>query len=379
MITMMRCEPSLSWTWTLLSPSPSTSSGTAPRVSGHVAATDFNNDYVFVFGGLTGNAGSPCTNQLWSLAAHDNHGWKQIESATTAADADNAVVGPGPRMYSAAAILYDHFYIMGGWDPGAPKSGGTFLDDVWSFPLSTTAHNDNDDPSPKTVTWNRMQQSLPCGPVSRHAACTVGGGTMIVVHTFRGIVVLTRTNANTNDMEWREQPTTGPAPDGKSMCAMAPLTDTSLLVFGGSTKTQQLSADAHVLDTTTWTWTQLDCSSTDSEHGDGSRPSSPSPRASPCAARLRDNQCVIFGGASLGSDGYQGGAGLQAQGDAWILTVHGDKGTWNRIDTTTASDGSPKPRLAAILTSLNDGSLLLHGGWDPAGETFQDTWILREK
>jgi Kelch motif/Galactose oxidase, central domain len=363
------CERTTSWSWTLI---PRTGDTAAPRVSGHVAVTttnrhNNNNDprVVIVFGGLTGNAGSPCTDKLWTFSSSSSS-----EDGTSASSCWNCIDtlkegGPGPRMYSAAAVLKDTLYVMGGWDPGVPKSGGTFLEDVWCLNLSTMMSQK------QPQQWTKSQQTLPCGPVSRHAACTVGD-TMIVVHTFRGIAVLSRTTGN--ELEWNEQPTTGDAPDGLSMCAMAPLTDTSLLVFGGSTKTQELSADAYVLDTTTWTWNKLDCSSSSS--------SSPSPRASPCAAQIRDNQCLVFGGASLGAGGYQGGAGLQAQGDAWILTVHdGDqkKGTWTRVESeSNNSDNNhgPKPRLAATLCPWKDGGLLLQGGWDPAGETFDDTWIL---
>ncbi|CAB9504955.1 only protein 42 [Seminavis robusta] len=320
----------LAWTWTAVPV------GKAPRVSGHVAATDAKKDRVIVFGGLTGNAGSPCTDQLWTFS--DNKEWSLVKNSGSS--------GPGPRMYSAAAVLHDTLYLVGGWDPGAPKSGGTFLDEIWTLDL--TAEN---------LEWKKEESNtLPCGPVSRHAACTVGDDTL-VVHTFRGVVVLT------SDGEWKEQETSGEAPEGLSMCAMSPLTDTSLLVFGGSTQTQQLSADAFVLDTKTWEWTKLDCSS-----------AGPSPRASPSAAHIGDNQCVIFGGASLGDGGYQGGAGLQAQGDAWVLTVDGSKCVWEKIETSNG----PKPRLAASLCSASsDSGLLLQGGWDPAGETFEDTWILQ--
>ena len=151
------------------------------------------------------------------------------------------------------------------------------------------------------------------------------------------------------------------------MCAMTPLSDSTLLLFGGSTKAQQLSSDAFVLDTNTWEWVKL------SVDDDGERPSA---RASPCAARCGDHQAVVFGGASLGSGGYEGGAGLQAQGDTWLLAVGDDrKAHWDRIGVS--GDDSPHARLAATLSEQGEKtSLVLQGGWDPKGETFEDTWVL---
>ena len=89
---------------------------TAPRVSGHVAVTDRDHGRVLLFGGLTGSAGSPCTDQLWTTAAapkdgNDDASWHLVDAKT----------GPGPRMYAASAILGDSMYVMGGWDPGEPK------------------------------------------------------------------------------------------------------------------------------------------------------------------------------------------------------------------------------------------------------------------
>jgi len=305
--------------------------GAAPRVSGHSVATGAN-DRIFLFGGLTGNAGSPCTKDLWM---HEKNGeWKK----SAVADA-----GPGPRMYSAAAMLNNDLYLLGGWDPGAPKSGGTFLEDVWRL-------------NGETLKWSLMEDKLPCGPVSRHAACAVGD--KIVMHTFRGVCTF-------DGETWTEQATTGEAPEGLSMCAMTPLSDSSLLVFGGSTKTQQLSSDAFVLDTSTWEWTKLE---TDSD--------GPSPRGSSNAAQCGDHEAVVFGGASMGASGYEGGAGLQAQDDTWLLTVgDNDKACWDRIEFS--GDG-PSARLAATLSPTVDQGLLLQGGWDPKGETFDDTWILKK-
>lgn len=69
----------------------------------------------------------------------------------------------------------------------------------------------------------------------------------IIVHTFRSTIVCDGDSV-------LEQPTTGESPIGFSMCAAAALDEHDMLIFGGSTKEQGMTADAYVLDTRTWAW-----------------------------------------------------------------------------------------------------------------------------
>lgn len=311
----------LGWSWKALN----TCTG-GPRVSGHTACrVDDDSDRVLLFAGLTGPAGSPVTDDLWSYKGGT---WGPVEFKT----------GPGPRMYSASAVSGESLYQFGGWNPGEPGSGGAFLDDVWRFDLNTGE-------------WTELE-AMPCGPVSRHTACTVGD--MIIVHTFRGVLVLKQ------DGKLTEQETTGEAPEGLSMCAVAPVGNSGMWLFGGSTKTQALSSDTYILDTDTWIWTKL--STTDG----------PSARATPCAASVDDSSCVMFGGASLGEGGYEGGAGLIAQDDTWICSVAGGDAKWEKV-----LSGGPQARIAATLTPLGAANFLLQGGYDPATKgTFEAPWVL---
>ena len=148
MLTMMMIAAS-----SLTLPTWTTSTTTAPKVSGHATAVDLSTGNVLVFAGLTGSAGSPCTNDLWS---YDGAAWQKL---------DTIGEGPGPRMYSAAATLGQNLYVFGGWDPEAPGSGGTFKDDVWKLHLPT-------------LTWTQLDP-MPCGPVSRHVACPVGAHVVV--------------------------------------------------------------------------------------------------------------------------------------------------------------------------------------------------------
>eukprot|EP00908_Phaeocystis_cordata_P025202 Transcript_7650.p1 GENE.Transcript_7650~~Transcript_7650.p1 ORF type:complete len:347 (-),score=93.41 Transcript_7650:264-1241(-) len=309
--------------------SPSTwSPGVAvgPRVSGQAAAVDANGR-VLAYGGLTNGAGSPTTNELW---AYDKSVWTKIESSG----------GPGQRMYAASAVLGDKFFLFGGWDPEAPGTGGSFLDESWRLDL-------------KTLEWAQLT-ALPGGPVSRHTACSVGD--KIVIQTFRGTVLC-------DGEAVVEQPTTGEAPLGFSMSAAAPLGEHEMLLFGGSTKNQGMTADAYVLDTRTWAWRKLTAAG-----------AAPTPRGSACAAAVDDNTCVVFGGAGLGGGGYAGGAGLTPFDETWTIKVEGDNAVWTRLDL----GAPPAPRVAASLSRLSSGELLLHGGWTPTTkETFEESHVLK--
>lgn len=323
-------SPTNSWAWSSLS-SPQATLAAAPHVSGHSVAT-VAPDRILLFGGLTGSAGSPVTNDLWCFTTDDQE-WKPLMTANE---------GPSRRMYAASAVLNDHFYVTGGWDPGAPGSGGVFLEDVWKLCLTT-------------MEWTKEAKPMPCGPVSRHSACTLGDGDNIVVHTFRGTLV--------HDGNFlREQRTTGETPEGLSMCAMIPMGDDSLILVGGSTKTQALSNDVYLLNTVSWEWRKMRC-----EPGTG-----PAPLASPCGSSIDPKRCVLFGGATLNTSGYQGGAGLRAKDQTWLLTLEGDDWvTWTEVDN------GPEGRVAASLSPLAGGKFVLQGGWDPTTKsTFDTPWIL---
>jgi hypothetical protein len=121
----------------------------------------------------------------------------------------------------------------------------------------------------------------------------------------------------------------------------------------------------------TWKWTKLQ------PVGD----IKPSARASPCGAPVpgRTNQAIIFGGASIGSEGYEGGKGLMPLNDTWLATVDKDARTieWKQI----CKDGDcPEARLAATLTFIygeGGNRWLLSGGYDSTSKkTYGDPWIL---
>jgi hypothetical protein len=308
---------------------------------------------ILLFGGLTGPAGSPCTDDTWHWK---DDSWTLLEQQQQQQQGSDDAARPRVRMYAASAVLGGKLFLFGGWDPGAPGSGGEFLDDIWAF-------------DPVASKWQLLDIRLPY-PVSRHAACTVSAAGeesgSIIIHTYKGILVFKDGTVGATLVE--KQTTGDDVPDGLSMCAMSPLgtTTNSILLFGGSTKTQQLSQDSYVLDCKKWVWTKLSC---DSENN------VPPPLASACAAPLDDDQQVLlFGGASIGPTGYEGGMGLIPQDGTWHLTVKGNEAIWEAIKTTTKPEG----RLAASLCPIGPTSFLLQGGYDPLEKkTFGEPWILK--
>jgi len=315
----------------------------APKVSGHATARHADGS-IYLYGGLTGSAGSPCTDEVWR---YDTDGaWLRLEPKNA---------GPGRLMYAAAVCVDDVLHVIGGWHPGEPGSGGTFDDAVWRLDL-------------QTLEWTESEHRVPGGPVSRHSACVLDddhtGSPMVVCHTFRpgADAVLVSTDGAAT---FRPQPTTG-APEGLSMCASCAVGTSRMLVFGGSTREQKMSSDAYLLDAATWTWTKLE-----------SPGAGPTPRASSCAAAVGDDTVVVFGGAGIAGDGYQGGKGLCGRDETWLLRID-DNNTahWTQLEEE-AQEATPGARVAASLEPLGDGTYLLSGGWDPASkETFGDAWRL---
>ena len=362
--------PVSSWTWS----SSRQLDNIGPKVSGHsciVAST--NPDKLLLFGGLTGSSGSPTTADLWKYEHEDGDSTSSIGDGSSASRKRwdllprkmQGISRPGKRMYSASAVLagdntqHESFYLFGGWDPEEPGSGGKFLDDIWRFSLETNK-------------WDLCSAVLPF-PISRHSACAIGPDE-IVIYTHKGILLF---SFDGRDWSVSEQPTTGDGPDGFSMCATCGISNGSssaelgqdLLVFGGSTQTQELSSATYVLCTQSWTWRKLLVVDDDT----------PAPLASSCASSIigRDNQCVIFGGATLGE------TGLIPQRDTWLLTVNGDSAEWKKIAVGGGDDDDdscrPEGRVAASLTAIGDG-IVLQGGWDPVTkETYDQTWILSDK
>eukprot|EP00581_Thalassiosira_minuscula_P013730 CAMPEP_0183729418 /NCGR_PEP_ID=MMETSP0737-20130205/30220_1 /TAXON_ID=385413 /ORGANISM="Thalassiosira miniscula, Strain CCMP1093" /LENGTH=329 /DNA_ID=CAMNT_0025961595 /DNA_START=147 /DNA_END=1136 /DNA_ORIENTATION=+ len=319
------------WSW-----NPSTSSTKAPRVSGQSTGTirEKTNGGVLLFGGLTGAAGSPTTNDLWRFDPTHQE-WTALQSSVKDA------ATPRVRMYAASATLGSKFYIFGGWDPMEPGSGGEFLNDVWSFDWTTE-------------TWSEETARLPF-PVSRHAAATVNDD-MIIIHTYKGILIF-------KDGEISEQATEGDAPDSLSMCAMTAIGH-KVVIFGGSDKNQRMSSELYVLDTNNWTWSKLE---------NQCKEDGPTAMASPCIAVLNKDKCIVFGGAGLAPSGYEGGFGLMPKDDTWLCTISEKVVEWEQIELDTKPEG----RVAASLNVLGEGKFLLQGGYDPVSKaTFEQPWIL---
>lgn len=294
-----------------------------PKVSGHATASDATS--LMLFGGLKDGAGSPTTNELWK---YDGNVWSLID----------AHVGPSPRMYAASAMVGDDFLVFGGWDPLADQSV-MFKQDTWKYDT-------------KESNWSRIAD-MP-EPLSRHCACTVGDD-MVVIQTHKGTLVYKNGNI-------LAQETIGPAPEGLSMCSIAPLGDHKVVIFGGSSRTQDMSNKVYILDTDTWSWERPPMKGV-----------VPLPRAGACMTGIGRNRFIVNGGAGVAQEGYNHGKGLIPYDDTHTLNVHDDGVYWARW----LMPDTPNGRVAASLDIVNSRPML-HGGWNPTSKaTFDDTWTFR--
>ena len=197
--------------------------GKGPKVSG-AASASLKDGRVLLWGGL-----DEARNAVDGLYAFEDGAWTPVETTG---------FKPQKAMYAAAATQSlvgtsgkEEFVVCGGWDPGEKGSGGSFSDAVHALDVNK-------------LEWQK-DDPLPCGPVSRHAAATVGGSAegRIYIHAFRDGVV--RRDACGIA---KSHKTTGQGPESLSMCAVAPVGDAGLLVVGGATKNGEFSDRAYVLD-----------------------------------------------------------------------------------------------------------------------------------
>mmetsp|Transcript_28788 Transcript_28788/g.84366 ORF Transcript_28788/g.84366 Transcript_28788/m.84366 type:complete len:358 (+) Transcript_28788:21-1094(+) len=328
-----------------------------PPRSGHLATSD-SNGRVHLFGGYAeigagGAVKRDPVSDSWTWT--EEGGWMRRDEGTAEGGAR-----PQPRLASAGGILGDELLVFGGWDPRPAGTGGVIVADVWAQCLETGK-------------WSRLEADMPRGPTSRHVACVVGN--TLVVHTFRCADAVLVWDATKRRL--MEQPTSGTSPSSRGLHTAAALDGSRMVVFGGADKSGAMCADAFVLDTSTWHWTRLD-------PGTG-----PTARAGSCAAQVAEGQILIFGGAERAPSGQ----GLVARGDAWLLDVkpgaHASK--WNLVVGDDAAEeggvqrDAPLPRNAASLTRVRSGGadladakdmLVLHGGWNPFVQTYDDTWVM---
>ena len=249
-----------------------------PRVSGHASAVV--GEHLYVFGGLLG--GSLTSDELWR---YDGNQWNAIQN--------KGPTWPTRRMHAAMASAEGSLYIFGGWDPYAANE--KIKRDVWEY-------------NTHTKRWRELT-SMP-HTASQHAACVVED--RVVLHTCRGTLVLV-------DGRVQEQRTRGHGPYGRLSCACSPL-GRHMFVFGGTNCTRQVTNEAHLLDTKTWTWTRLE------NVGDV-----PPARAGACAAELGDKSCLVFGGASICPDDTSG-VHPRSRNDTYVVTVTDGHAKWIRVE-----------------------------------------------
>mgnify|MGYP001176178212 CR=1 FL=1 len=296
-----------------------------PKISGHT--TSSIDGKIYLHGGLTGSAGSEVTNDFW---LYDNFVWNKIPFDG---------VNPSPRMYSASSILDGNFYLFGGWDPETKGSGGSFKSDVWKYNI-----------------YNNSWEELACmdETVSRHCAETVND--KIVIHSFRNTLVLKNDKIHV-------QETTGEKPNGLSMCCSATIGN-KMFIFGGSNKEMMINDCLYILDTDIWNWEKIKVKSIKGVSGAS-------------MVKYDDKSLLVFGGAYLSQNGYNGGKGLIPSNELFKV-YENEKGEY--LCSTYDTFDRPEARVANSMNLINnDGTsiIVMHGGWSPITmDTFDETWMI---
>lgn len=302
-----------------------------PR-SGHAAAplpTEHTHD-VIIFGGYKEDPSlkREATNEAW-LFSEKAGKWTPVKYAGNEQ--------PRVRLVSQAAVVENYLYIIGGWDPGHKQDGGSILDDVWKLDLNTYHWSE------LTLKGEKLM------PLSRHQAVAVGS--QIFIHTHRNAEDLLVLEGDSVSKMAIAGPSGSPALRGlHSMTAV----DGNLYIYAGAPKEGGMLGDIWEVDLANQTWKELD--------PDGQVPHV---RCSHAAAATGKN-IICFGGSY-----YKDTGGLQPLNDLFMYDPRAGLWKWPAKEVS-----SPRPRNAHSLTPLQNGRLLMHGGWDPFKLSYNDTFLL---
>lgn len=295
---------------------------------------------VLIFGGYTETDSKQreACNETWAFSSATGV-WQQLQ--TTGGP-------PRVRLAAQAVRVGSEVFVIGGWDPGHKQDGGEFLSDIWALDLASREW--------RQVQLNQQGEQLP--PISRFQAVAMGDD--IYIHTHRNTqdILKLSTAAAPDGLELTSVPVAAPegAPFSRGLHSLTAVGD-SLYLFGGAPKSGGMLNDLWRLDTAAerLEWQQLSPSGT-----------APHPRCSHTAVAV-GSDIVFHGGSYYKEDG----SGLQPLDDTFVLNTEKLEWQWPEVN-----DAKPAARNAATAALLPDGRILLHGGWYPFKETYNDTWIL---
>ncbi|KAK9839199.1 hypothetical protein WJX81_000851 [Elliptochloris bilobata] len=326
---------SLSWQEIALAPEDRPA---LPR-SGHcmVALPAEHADDVLLFGGYTEDSelNKEAANDAWVLRLAEGR-WQRVQYAD----------GPVPRvrLAAAAAVVGDTMWLMAGWDPGHKRDGGEILADLWALDLSTWA-------------WRQVQPQGEAMPViSRFQAVVIGPS--VYIHTHRSLLdILVLDVADPAAPKLALRPVTGTegTPMSRGLHSMTATASGHLILFAGAPKSGPMLGDLWGFDPASTAWEELD--------PDGQ---APHVRCSQAAAAVGDD-VFFFGGSYYKEDQ----SGLQPLSDTLVLDTQSM--TWQYPRVTGGA--APSPRNAAMMVAVGS-RLVLHGGWYPFKQSYNDTYVM---
>lgn len=297
-----------------------------PARSSHAACSSATHAYVVGGYGEYGDWQYAPLADAWSLAVARSPNGKTVSWQPAAAPMADAA--PACRMCATVSQWRDEIVLFGGRDSARRAFG-----DIWRMTIATGE-------------WTKAASPLPGGADERLSSCTMACG-IVVLRTDRGGVLVY------DDDGARAQHTTGCRPPPSHSRAMAAMDDRYLLVAGGGCPYNRgrLSDATYVLDTHTWHWVSVGAAAF-------------TPRMGASAVGTGDGRVLLFGGATYD---LENACGMRAMGDTWLF---GHDLRWTMIATASA----PEPRYGASLCRVGS-TIVLHGGWNPDGATFDDTHV----
>ncbi|KAK9868773.1 hypothetical protein WJX84_000947 [Apatococcus fuscideae] len=275
-------------------------------------------DDLLMFGGYTEDQSlnREATNEAWVFSLAQDR-WAQV--------ACNAPDAPRVRLACGAVLVGNEVWVMGGWDPGHKRDGGSILQDIWALDLTTKS-------------WRLVEpqgEKLPA--ISRFACARIG--TRVFLHTHRSTdSILVLDVADPKSPVLSTVPVQASSQDGvppsRGLQSLTAVGD-QLYLYGGAPQKGPMLGDLWVLHTSCMQWELL-------HPKPAANGWTPHARCSHGAAAL--NGRIYFLAGSYYKDD---GSGLQPTAELFAYDISSNQ--WHLLGDMEIVTGCPMGGIAQLL------------------------------